>query len=255
MALLVTRPEPDNVPTAEALRRRGFEVLLAPLLQFQALPFRHDATTRHAGVIITSANALRAVRNHPLVAALADMPLFAVGDRTADAAREAGFANVISAEGDLAALRKLVVERVTPVQRKAPLLYLAGAETAGDLAAELQKSRIGLATLTVYRMAALERLPADVTDAFAAHRIDAVLHYSPRSAQSFVVALRDAGLEVAGLAVPQICMSGAVGRVLHEAGATRVVSAERPQEVAMIEALVRAVPPPGSTAAQMPKAR
>jgi uroporphyrinogen-III synthase len=245
VSVLITRPEPDNAATADALHRGGFDVLLAPLLQFQALPFRHDATARHAGLIVTSANALRAVRNHPLTAAFRDAPLFAVGDRTADAARGSGFAQVVSADGDLAALRKLVVGQVTPARRKAPLLYLAGSDVSGDIAAELQKSRIAVVTLTVYRMVAVDRLPAEVTEAFAAHRIEAVLHYSGRSAQSFVAALRAAGLEVAGLAVPQICMSDAVGRVLREAGATRVMSAERPQETAMIDALARVVPSRG----------
>ena len=35
MAVLVTRPHPDDESTASALRARGFEVLLAPMLRFE----------------------------------------------------------------------------------------------------------------------------------------------------------------------------------------------------------------------------
>ena len=37
MRLLVTRPEPDAARTAEALRARGHEVLVAPLLRVETI--------------------------------------------------------------------------------------------------------------------------------------------------------------------------------------------------------------------------
>jgi len=55
MAVLVTRPHPDNEATAAALRARGFDVLLAPMLRFEALAFQDDADTRYGAVIATSA--------------------------------------------------------------------------------------------------------------------------------------------------------------------------------------------------------
>ncbi len=48
--------------------------------------------------------------DQPVQAALLHLPLFAVGDRTAEAARDLGFAKVVSAEGDAAALRDLLTE-------------------------------------------------------------------------------------------------------------------------------------------------
>jgi uroporphyrinogen-III synthase len=241
VAVLVTRPEPDNQVTAATLQQRGFDVLLAPLLQFEPLPFRSDDSVQPAGVIATSANALRAIANHPLRDGLIELPLFAVGARTAEAARTLGFANVLSADGDVAALRRLIVGSLTKAARKAPLLRLAGSDAAGDIAADLASDAIAVATLTVYRMIPINRFPDDVRTAFAAHAIEAVLHYSPRSAAAFVAAVRDGGLEIAGLAVLQICMSDAVARILREAGAPRLVVAASPQETAMIDALERSL--------------
>ncbi len=64
MAVLVTRPHPDNEATAATLRARGYEVLLAPMLRFEALAFQDDADARYGAVIVTSANALRGFEQH-----------------------------------------------------------------------------------------------------------------------------------------------------------------------------------------------
>src|ERR1700761_3686230 len=99
MAVLVTRPHPDNEATAATLRGRGFEVLLAPMLRYEALAFQDEADSRYGAVIVTSANALRGLEQHPAGQELLKLPLFAVGERTAQAARRAGFVNVITAAG------------------------------------------------------------------------------------------------------------------------------------------------------------
>ena len=239
MAVLVTRPEPDNVTTAEALRRRGFDVLLAPLLRLQPLQIRYDENLAFGGAIFSSANALRAISGHALIELLRELPVFAVGERTAQAARASGFTSVVTADGDVPALRKLIIATVGKAARRKPLLYLCGADVSGDIVAALEQSAITVHASTVYRMLAVEHLPANVGAAFAAQGVEAVLHYSSRSAQSFVAAVRAEALEIAGLATLQICISEAVARVLREAGATRVVPAEKPQEDAMIDALER----------------
>ena len=64
MAVLVTRPHPDDETTATALRARGFDVLRAPMLRFEPVPFQDDADATYGAVIVTSANALRAIAPH-----------------------------------------------------------------------------------------------------------------------------------------------------------------------------------------------
>lgn len=240
MALLVTRPAPDNEATAEALRGRGFEPLLAPMLVFQPLPFREANLSEYTGVILTSANAIRAVAAHPALAQLQRLPTFAVGERTGQAARDAGFASVRSAEGDAAALRELIVANVPP-RKRAALLYLSAEETSRDLAGELGLRGVEVTSIAVYRMAALDELPATVCDAFAHGAIDAVLHYSRRSALAFVKAARRAGLEISALALPQACLSDQIAASLRDAGANRLIVAARPDEDELLAALEQAL--------------
>jgi uroporphyrinogen-III synthase len=243
MAVLVTRPQPDDEATAAALRARGFEVLLAPMLRFEPVAFHADEEARYGAVIVTSANALRGIAPHLEASRLLELPLFAVGKHSAEAARRAGFNKVISADGDAAGLRDSVVAAVKTKQLKKAdtLLYLAGADLARDLAGELGERGFTVVTQTTYRMVPVPSLPRDVCDAFAAHRIEAVLHYSRRSARVFLDAVRAGGVEISALAIPQCCISAAVASVVRDAGATQVVAAASPDENALFEALDRAL--------------
>ena len=243
MAVLVTRPYPDGEATAEALRTRGFEVLIAPMLRFEPVPFHDDDEARYDAVIVTSANALRAIAGELEGHRIRKLPLFAVGEHTAASARDAGFTKVTSAKGDADALRKVLLARVKAKQLKksANLLYLAGADLARDLAAELGEKGFTVITHTTYRMVPVSRLPQDVCDAFVAHGIEAVLHYSRRSARAFLDAARAGGVEISALALPQCCISASVAAILHDAGATQAMTAASPDENALFEALDRAL--------------
>ena len=103
MAVLVTRPQPENDATAAALRAKGFDVLQAPMLRFEPVSFHDDRDARYDAVIVTSASALRVTGSNAALNRLLDLPLFAVGAATADAARRVGFGHVTLAEGGAAA--------------------------------------------------------------------------------------------------------------------------------------------------------
>jgi uroporphyrinogen-III synthase len=243
MAVLVTRPHPDGEATAVALRGRGFEVLLAPMLRFEPVAFADDAETYYGAVIATSANALRAIEPQPAARRLFKLPLFAVGEHTASAARKAGFRKVIAAEGGAMSLRDLVLEsaRARVFKKASMLLYLAGADLARDLAGELGERGFNVVTQTTYRMVPVASLPRAACDAFAANAVEAVLHYSRRSARAFLDASRAAGVEISALAVPHYCISAAVAAVLREAGAAQVTVAATPDENALFGSLTRAL--------------
>ena len=243
MAVLVTRPHPDDEATAGALRARGFEVLQAPMLRFEPVPFHDDADARYGAIIVTSANALRAIAPHLADSRLLKLPLFAVGEHTASAARDAGFGQVLTAKGDAAALRDLVLAGVKSKQLKkaSTLMYLAGADLARDLAGELGEKGFTVVTHTTYRMIPASSLPREICDAFVANRIEAVLHYSRRSARAFLDAARSGGVEISALALPQCCISSAVASILRDAGATQVTAAAQADENALFEALSRAL--------------
>lgn len=245
MAVLVTRPQPDLETTAATLRARGLDVLLAPMLQFEPVAFADDADARYGAVMVTSANALRALADRTIDSEWLALPLFAVGEHTAETARQFGFRNVLVADGDAGSLRDLIVAsaRAKVFRKSSALLYLAGLDLSRDLAGELGARGFSVVTHTTYRMSPVASLPPDVSDAFAATGIDAVLHYSRRSARSFLDATRVAGVEISALAIAQCCISEAVAAVVRDAGATQVLVAKSPDEASLLEALDRALTP------------
>ena len=230
MRVVVTRPQADGERTAAALEALGHEVLVAPLMRIE--PVAADLTGTWSAIVITSANALQAAP------ATIDktLPVFAVGNRSAEVARRAGFSQVSSANGDIKDLVRLVAARA--VGAKIPLLYLAGEDRAGDFVAQLAAHGIDAEMKVVYRAVA-EVFPPVLAAALEAGDVDAVLHFSRRSAELFVEGARASGVTGPAEDVRHICLSAQVAEPL--AGASRVAIAARPEEGALI-ALLRDQP-------------
>jgi uroporphyrinogen-III synthase len=233
MRVVVTRPQAVSERTAAALEALGHEVLVAPLMRVE--PVAVDLAGTWSAIVITSANAL------PAIPATADgvktLPVFAVGDRSAEAARRAGFAEVSSANGDIKDLVRLIAART--VGAKAPLLYLAGEDRSGDLVAQLAAHGIAVEMKVVYRIVA-EVFPPVLAAALESGDVDAVLHFSRRSAELFVEGARSSGVAGPAEDVRHLCLSSQVAEPL--AGASRIAVAARPEEAALI-ALLRGPPP------------
>ncbi len=231
MRLLLTRPEADAERTASALRARGHEPIVAPLLAIEISSDADLGAGPWAAVLLTSANAVRALAGHRRRDELRGIPVFTVGPHSAQAMRDLGFGNVSSADGNVDDLAKLVAARMQP---GAPLIYLAGEERSGDLAGLLREKSFTVHTALVYRAVAAATLPAQAAAALAGG-LDGVLHFSRRSAEAFLFAARRAGLVEAALAGPtHFCLSARVAEPLTQAGASKVRMAARPDEAALL---------------------
>lgn len=229
MRILVTRPEPDGERTAAKLRARGCDVMLVPLLRVEAVDADLDGVW-HA-VAVTSVNALRAIADHPALDALLESPAYAVGGRTANAALAQGFANVVSADGDVGDLARAMKTHLHPGMR---VLYLAGEDRSGDLAGVLAAAGIEVATRMVYRTLALPAFSPDVREALAAGWFDGVLHFSRRSVEAYLGCAAAAGLTAQALAPVHFCLSRQMAEPLLAAGAPAIRLADQPTEAALL---------------------
>ena len=191
---LVTRPEEDAAPLAAALAERGIDVTLEPLLTIRPLPEAPIDLTGVQALLFTSANGVRSFAELASARALAswrELPAFAVGNATAAAAHSVGFTRVDSADGDVAALAKLVTERLDP--KAGPLFHAAGSAVAGDLAGLLEQAGFALRREMLYEARPADQLsPATVTN-LANGWFDLVLFFSPRTAATFATLVRAAG--------------------------------------------------------------
>jgi uroporphyrinogen-III synthase len=176
MRVLVTRPADDSARTAEALRAAGHEPLVVPLFEIQ--PLAHAMPPPVDAFIATSANALRQAQLTP---EHCTVPVYTVGDATATAAKHAGFGAIRSARGDSVDLAALLRSELKPGAR---IGYLAGIPRQDD-ALRVLSGQFTLSTLETYRTIAVETLPEGISAGLVSGEIDAVLHFSPRSAQVF----------------------------------------------------------------------
>jgi uroporphyrinogen-III synthase len=191
-----------------------------------------------SAVLVTSANACRSVAHRAEMAELAPLPVFAVGRRTAQAARTAGFVDVTSAEGDGKALAAAVAEGV--LERDRPLLYLAGEERAADLENLLAAQGFSIHAAVVYRMLAESAFSDAVRAALKQGEIDAALHFSARSAAACLAACGVAGVLHNILKIRHYCLSAQVAAALAAAGASDLVVAAEASESALLAGIGKA---------------
>ncbi|MGQ0675391.1 MAG: uroporphyrinogen-III synthase [Rhodospirillales bacterium] len=249
--VLVTRPAEEALRTAMALAEHGYEFLIEPLLEIAPLP---DAEAKVAGagqaaaLLFTSANGVRAYAG---ATPARELPVFAVGGITADAARAAGFQKVAVAAGDVEALADLAARELTPGVGR--LLHVAGEHVAGDLAGRLGAKGFDVHTLALYAAKAATSLSPKARDTLARGGLGAVLFFSPRTARTFVSLVRTAGLDAYCRACMAVCLSPAVAEAAGALAWRKIETAARPGEGpaegssigAMIDALMRVLPSQG----------
>jgi uroporphyrinogen-III synthase len=243
MRVLITRPIEDARPLADALEERGIQVLIEPLLEIRHL---EDAEIDLQGVqalLFTSANGVRAF------AALSprrDLKAFTVGDGSAEAARQAGFANVESAKGDVEALAALVADRLKP--EGGILFHAAGTVTAGDLKTRLEGLGYQVRRAQLYEAKIAGALSNETRANLTLGGIDAVLLFSPRTAATFADLWRAAGSPSLAR-IQALCLSAAVAREVGNLGWAGVEIADRPDLPSML-ALVDAARSKGAEMAE-----
>ena len=142
---------------------------------------------------------------------------------------------MVSADGDVAALAHLVAARLP--DKSSALLYGAGETRAGDLAAALAAHGFLVRMVVLYRAVAVAAFSAEVHAALDAGDIDAVLHFSRRSAEAFLAAAAAAGLLSRSLKIQHYCLSPQVASPLAAAGATTIRTAPEPHERSLLDLL------------------
>lgn len=210
--LLVLRPEPSASRTAAAAAALGLEVRKAPLFNISPLNWSPPDAADFDAVMLTSANAARF--GGAALDAYLTLPCYAVGEATAEAAAERGFADVREGSSDAAAL---MAQLRQDDFRK--VLHVCGRDVTPT--AFLPSQRV-----PVYEAEAVVRLPSAAADALAEGAL--VLLHSRRAAQTF------AGLSPPQGGVDLLAISAAVAAAAGD-GWRSVFVADRPRDSAMLE--------------------
>ncbi|MQX35535.1 uroporphyrinogen-III synthase [Roseospira navarrensis] len=230
MRVLVSRPRDDAERIAAPLRAMGVEVVNEPLLVIVPVAGPNIDLTGVQAVLMTSANGARALAT---AVDERDMPVFAVGDQTARAARDVGFNHVESAGGNVETLAALVRERLNPDH--GPLLHAAGRVQAGDLAGALDTDGFTVRVAHLYDARPTAALSRSTQAALRDGTIDAAFFFSPRTARTFVEHVRKATLERSLGGVTAYALSAAVARELDPILSGRIRVSDQPTQESLLD--------------------
>ncbi|MDB5716028.1 MAG: uroporphyrinogen synthase [Sphingomonadales bacterium] len=205
--VLILRPEPGATVTALRAREMGLTAIIRPLFEARSVAWTAPDPARFDAVMMTSANAARLGGNR--LADYLHLRLYAVGEATADAARAAGFTDVIAGAADVGALAGDIASA-----GHHDVLFLAGHDRV-----PLMIAAFDLETVTVYASNVLSppEIPNDTV---------ALLH-SARAARRFAEIATDKS------STAIVAISSAVAEAAG-AGWRAIAVAPRPQDTAML---------------------
>jgi uroporphyrinogen-III synthase len=234
--VLVVRPEADARRTAAQLAAQGHTAVVAPILRIEPTGEAPPPGTFDA-VAITSANAVPALAS--IRERIAATPLYAVGQRTTAAIRDAGLGYALSSASDAPELADVVAAETRP---GGIVLHVAGRDRKEEPAATLVRRGFDVVVWAAYAAVAVAVLPEAAGAAFAASALDAALHYSRRTTGLLMALAADAGHLPALLHLRHVCISEDAGAPLRAAGARRLIVAARPDDGSVVAALRSAAP-------------
>jgi uroporphyrinogen-III synthase len=228
--VLITRPEPGSSDTAARVAALGYQPIVSPLLDIHVMRAALPAAERLHAILVTSGNAIPS-----LAASHHHLPLFAVGGATAERARDAGFTEVNSADGDANALADLVARSCD--RHAGPLLLASGRGQGERLAADLRVMGFRVIRRAVYVAAPVTALPDAARHAFASGGLAAALFFSAETARQCVRLVQAARLREAVRPVDALAIGQAAAVALQLLPWRRICVAARPNQDAMLALL------------------
>ena len=205
--ILITRPEPGASAFAALLQKEGFRVFLAPMLEYVALPAALPALAGFQAVAFTSAEAVRIFAG---MTGERSIPVFAVGDATAEEAGFLGFKKVFSAGGDAGGLEKLMLSMKKDLDLRR-VLHVCGEYLAKNILPEGIKVR----RVVVYKAVPAEAFSPEVLAALTAGDISTATFFSGRTAAQFTALLQKGNLQTVAAGLDAVALSGRVAKELR----------------------------------------
>ncbi len=228
--LLLTRPQRDSERFAQDMRAAGWQadILISPVLEIVLHPLAMQQLAAAKTLVVTSQHAVSALQG---TIRQRDWPIWAVGPRTAEAAREAGFHSVMQSGGDASALLRDLLHH----RPEEPILHLRGQHAAADIAQELRARGLRAESLVVYTQTSLpfsavgcQRLQRDGDVVIAV--------FSPRSSRLLAEALRSCSQIRARLHL--VAISNAAAEAFRGFSLARCCIAEHPDAPSMRRAIL-----------------
>lgn len=176
-SVLLTRPEGDSYEIAQEIESLNYHVICEPFLKVIYDQVTLPDFKGYAGVIFTSANAVRAISKQIINF---DIPVFCVGTQTYQTAVQAGFENAYNADGAVEDLVTLVREHTSTK----PYLYIRGRDVSKDL--KILMTDVQIEEVIAYHTDKVEEISPLTRQVIMRGEMGDILFFSKRTAEAFV---------------------------------------------------------------------
>tara|TARA_B100000427_G_scaffold2774_1_gene2714 strand:- start:443 stop:1141 length:699 start_codon:yes stop_codon:yes gene_type:complete len=211
MHILLTRPLEDCSEIILKFKSLGHQVSHLPLLNIDKVNYDEINFLDYAGIIFTSANAVKFLDVKRIDKKLL---CFCVGSVTEKKARSVGFQNVIAAEGNVANLKELVLQNFN--QKSGKLIYVSGEIVSVDLDRQLLKEGYNVKRIVNYRTNHNEKFDENFIKELKSNMPDMVYVYSQNSALSFLKFIKIYQLENLWMNTNLMCIGEKTSSILNE---------------------------------------
>ncbi|MGB0086182.1 MAG: uroporphyrinogen-III synthase [Rhodomicrobiaceae bacterium] len=228
MRIVVTRSAGDAKRQAAQLKALGHQSVICPLLDivYSDLPPLNLGGVQ--ALIATSRNALRGLRRNGAFEAARHLPIYCVGEGTAELARELRFEQVLTGPGTAEDLAPLIARGARP--DAGALLYLTGHHLAFNLERPLKQAGFAMPRVILYEAREIGEAGAARLAEELRLGVDGVILMSPRTAAIFVKLLETFKLGREAAAITCYCYSDAVARPLREIAGLTIAVSSHPTE-------------------------
>ena len=226
MNILITRPLIDAEDLMGKLFSLGHKIIHIPTLQVKPVTNQKCDAKNYDAFIFTSANA---IRNLKLLNEDKKKLCFCVGSITEKIVRQKGYANTISAGGNVNALKNIILNSYFDKKKK--IAYFCGDYISTDLDLDLKREGYLIDKVINYSSEKIVDLNNENEKILNNHPPDIIFVYSKRSAESFVELVKKYTLNGLMTGSRVLCISEKVLNVFKQLGWKKLEVFEPGEEI------------------------
>ena len=211
MHILFTRPIDDSKDLILKFKSLGHIVSSIPVISIKKKEYPKIDFSSFKGIIFTSSNAIKFLDTKLLDK---NIKCFCVGNATELLAKEKGFQNIFSAEGNVNNLKEIILQNFKSSEGK--LLYISGETITFELDKFLISEGLKVERIINYSSFPIEKFNEILIDDLKNNVPDIVYIYSQNSAISFKNLIKNYNLQNHWMNTNLMCISEKTSSVLND---------------------------------------
>ena len=211
MHILLTRPLEDCRNLLIKFKDLGHAVSHLPVIKIKKIEYKEPNFKDYSAIIFTSSNS---IKNLTIDSINKTIKCFCVGSATEKFARSLGFQNVIAADGNVRALKELILQN--HYKKDGKILYISGKFISSNLDEELKTEGYDISRIINYKVEHIDEFQNNVIEELKKNIPDIVYVYSENSAKSLLNIIKKYQLIDSWMNTNLMCIGEKTSSVLNE---------------------------------------